>query len=100
MKVMRIHALDEFKVIAGTGRSQAAVMVIDTATSEGGPDNRHDGDQWLYVLSGEGEAVVNGTVAPLRPGTLLLIEAGEAHEIRCTSMEPLRTLDIYAPPQY
>lgn len=100
MKVMKIHAYDEFKIIAGTEHSQAAVMVVQTARSEGGPDNRHHGDQWLFVLSGEGEAVVNGTVAVLAPGTLLLIEAGETHEISCTSMEPLRTLDIYAPPQY
>lgn len=100
MKVLKIHADDEFRVLAGTERSQAAVMMIQTAESEGGPDNRHDGDQWLYVLSGEGEAVVNGTVAVLAPGTLLLIEAGETHEIRCTAMEPLRTLNIYAPPQY
>jgi len=36
----------------------------------------------------------------LRPGTLLLIEKGEAHEIANTGSLPLVTLNIYTPPAY
>jgi mannose-6-phosphate isomerase-like protein (cupin superfamily) len=92
---------DEFKVVAGTERSQAAVMVIAPGESEGGPDNKHEGaDQWLFVLSGEGEATVDEHEQRLSPGSLLLIEAGETHEIRNTGREPLRTINFYAPPEY
>ena len=56
--------------------------------------------QRLYVIGGEGTAVVDGQPHPLRPGVLLLVERGEAHEIRNTGDEPLRTLDLYVPPAY
>jgi mannose-6-phosphate isomerase-like protein (cupin superfamily) len=56
--------------------------------------------QWLYVVSGEGEAVVNGEGHPLREGALLLIEASDLHEVRNTGEEPLRILNVYVPPLY
>lgn len=90
-----------FSVIPGNGRSQAAVMVLAPRESTGGPDNRHPGsDQWLYVASGEGYATIEGQAHLLRPGTLLLIERGEAHEIRNEGDEPLKTLNFYVPPAY
>jgi mannose-6-phosphate isomerase-like protein (cupin superfamily) len=76
-------------------------MVLAAGDREGGPDNRHRGsDQWLYVVSGTGAATVNGKRSPLAAGTLLLIERGEAHEIRNTGRAPLRTLNFYVPPAY
>src|SRR5207253_2255099 len=69
--------------------------------TEGGPDNRHRGaDQWLYVLSGTGVAVVNGERVELREGTLVLIERGDRHEVQNTGDAPLKTLNVYVPPAY
>ena len=94
------HEFD-FTVVGTTDRSQAATMVLAPGDSEGGPDNRHENsDQWLYVISGSGMAVINGKEVELTPGTLLLIEAGENHEIVNTGFKPLETLDFYAPPEY
>lgn len=90
-----------FHVVGGSGRSQAATMVLDVNESTGGPTNTHAGsDQWLYVLAGEGKATVEGKTISLNAGDLLLIEAQEAHEIRNTGTVPLETLNIYAPPEY
>src|SRR5436190_24333231 len=90
-----------FRVVLGNERSQAAQMTLAPGEAEGGPDNRHRGaDQWLYVVAGTGEAVVNGEGHLLREGTLLLIERGDAHEIRNTCDGPLRTLNVYVPPAY
>ena len=76
-------------------------MVLEPGDSEGGPDNRHRGsDQWLYVLSGRGRAIVNQRAYALRTGTLLLIERGSRHEIRNTGRTPLKTLNLYVPPAY
>lgn len=76
-------------------------MVLDVGQSTGGPTNAHArSDQWLYVLSGQGQAQVEGRTVPLQPGTLLLIEARERHEIANTGEQPLETLNIYAPPEY
>ncbi len=76
-------------------------MVIAPGDSEGGPDNSHRGaDQWLYVLSGSGVAIVAKRKTPLRAGTLLLIERATTHEIRNTGRSLLKTLNVYVPPAY
>jgi mannose-6-phosphate isomerase-like protein (cupin superfamily) len=90
-----------FRVVFGNARAQAAEMVIPPGEAEGNPKNRHRGaDQWLYVVSGTGSALVNGQRYPLRPGTLLLVEHRDKHEIKNTGHELLRTLNIYVPPAY
>lgn len=90
-----------FRVVLGSKRAQAATMTLAPGDSEGGPKNRHRGaDQWLFVVAGTGVARVNGRSHPLRPGTLLLVERGDEHEIRATGRTPLRTLNVYVPPAY
>jgi mannose-6-phosphate isomerase-like protein (cupin superfamily) len=90
-----------FRVVLGDTQSQAAQMTLVPNEHEGGPDNRHKGaDQWLYVVAGEGTAVVNGKSVALREGTLLLIQRGDTHEIKNTGSKPLRTVNMYVPPAY
>lgn len=90
-----------FEVVSGTSRSQAATMVLQPGKTTGGPENRHeDSDQWIYVARGAGSATVDGEHVELAAGHLLLIEAGESHEIRNTGNEPLVTISVYAPPAY
>ncbi len=100
-QAVQVDGAAPFRVVAGSGRSQAAEMALAPGDSTGGPDNRHaDSDQWVFVLSGTGTAIVEGHEYELSQGTLLLIEAGEAHELRSGPDEPLATLNIYAPPEY
>ena len=76
-------------------------MVLAPGDAEGGAGNRHRGaDQWLFVVSGRGETIVSGKRHALRPGSLLLIEKTEEHEIRNTGRALLRTLNFYSPPAY
>jgi mannose-6-phosphate isomerase-like protein (cupin superfamily) len=90
-----------FNVALTNKRGQAATMVIPPGDCEGGPDNRHRGaDQWLYVLSGSGEAILGGRKHRLRAGSLVLIEKGTTHEIRNTGRTLLKTLNVYVPPAY
>jgi mannose-6-phosphate isomerase-like protein (cupin superfamily) len=101
MKKKHLRFGSGFRVAVGNSRSQAAEMVLAPGDSEGGPDNRHRGsDQWLYVVSGAGSALINGKRHALRAGTILLIERGDRHEIRNTGKGPLRTLNLYMPPAY
>jgi mannose-6-phosphate isomerase-like protein (cupin superfamily) len=90
-----------FRVIPGNRASQAAEMVLAPGDKEGGADNRHRGaDQWLYVLSGSGEAIVGRRRHKLRAGSLLLVERKEKHQISNTGRGLLRTLNFYVPPAY
>ena len=88
-------------MIPGNRASQAAEMVLAPGDAEGDCGNRHRGaDQWLYVVSGTGEAMVDGKRHRLRAGSLLLIERREKHQIRNTGRALLRTLNFYSPPAY
>lgn len=102
MKHVRIQDTRSFfKIVAETARSQAATMVLKPGQSTGGQDNVHpNADQWLYVISGAGHAIVKGQKIRLNAGSLLLIEAGETHEIVNGEAHPLVTINIYAPPAY
>ena len=76
-------------------------MVLAAGDAEGDAGNRHRGaDQWLFVVSGAGQAMINGRRHKLGRGSLVLIERNERHEIKNTGRAPLRTLNFYAPPAY
>ena len=100
-QAVQVDGNSSFRVVAGSERSQAAEMALPPGGSTGGPENRHDSsDQWVLVLSGSGTAIVDDSEYELSEGTLLLIEAGEAHELRSAPDEQLATVNFYAPPEY
>ncbi len=101
MKKINTAMENGFSVKHTVKSSQAATMVLSTGEKTGGPDNKHSGsDQWLYVVSGKGEATINGENLVLNQGDLILIEAGDTHEIKAGSDQKLETLNFYSPPAY
>ncbi len=101
MKRKQLRFGKGFRIAMANRRTQAAQMVIAPGEAEGGPGNRHRGaDQWLFVVSGSGTALIKGRRYALREGTLLLIEHGDQHEIRNTGRALLQTLNFYSPPAY
>ena len=101
MKRQQLQFRKGFRVSVGNDRSQGAVMVLGPGACEGGSDSRHRGaDQWLYVVEGTGAASINRNKILLKPGMLVLIEAGDAHEIRNTGRTLLKTVSVYLPPAY
>jgi mannose-6-phosphate isomerase-like protein (cupin superfamily) len=101
MKRKKLRFGKGFRVALGNKRSQAAEMVLPPGKAEGDAHNRHRGaDQWLFVQSGSGVAKVNKRRYALKPGTLLLIEHGDEHEICNNSRGLLKTLNFYVPPAY
>ncbi len=90
-----------FRPSLSNERAQAAEMTIAPGESEGGRENKHPGaDQWLFVVSGKGTAILAGKKHQLSPGNLLLIDKGTTHEIKNTGKKPLQTLNFYVPPAY
>ena len=99
----RKHLLfgEGFRVVIDGDSSQAAQMTLGPGESEGNSENRHRGaDQWMFIVSGSGVAVIDGRRIDLKPGTLVLIGRGQTHEIRNTGRSALKTLNIYVPRAY
>ncbi len=101
MKTKSLRFTKGFRIAFSNPRAEAAEMVIAPGDAEGGPDNAHKGaDQWMLVLDGKGLAIVEGQRRALKPGSLVLIEKGERHEIRNVGRRELKTFVVYAPPAY
>jgi mannose-6-phosphate isomerase-like protein (cupin superfamily) len=91
-----------FKVVLDGASSQAAMMTLKKGqSSSDAPENEHPrAEQWVFVLSGTGRAKARGRAVALRPGSLLLIERDEPHQISQTGEDPLVTVNFYAPAAY
>ena len=91
-----------FKPLHATRDCQAAMMTLKPgqSTTEK-PENEHPrSEQWLFVLSGTGRAIVGKKRVSLKEGSLLLVEKDEAHQITNIGRTPMRTINFYAPPAY
>jgi mannose-6-phosphate isomerase-like protein (cupin superfamily) len=101
MKSKQLRFNQGFRVAIDGQRAQVAEMVIHPGDREGDAGNRHRAaDQWLFVVSGTGEAVVNGRRLKLKAGTMLLIEHKDRHEVKNTGRTLLKTLNFYHPRAY
>jgi mannose-6-phosphate isomerase-like protein (cupin superfamily) len=97
----------KFNLLASTREVQAAMMTLRSGdASDEEPSNEHSGsEQWLFVISGSGDAKIGKRRGQLRriklePGSLLIIEKGELHQIVNSGKRSLRTINFYAPPAY
>jgi len=86
------------EVVTGPG-SQVVVMTIQPGEEIGEEVHEH-GDQILLFVSGEGEAVLDGSRTAIGEGQLVLVPAGTRHNFRNTGSDALRLLTVYAPPEH
>jgi len=104
MKHIRTESkLGFFKILSSSRNVQSAMMVLQSGQSTGEPQNEHPrSEQWLFVVSGRGRALVNQRRITIRDNynSLLRIDPGEIHQITNTGRRPLVTLNFYAPPAY
>ena len=91
-----------FKPLMESAAVQAATMVLQPGQSSSDEvENEHPrAEQWMFVVSGSGRAVVGKRSIKVAEGSLLLIEKGEAHRITNTGRTEMVTVNFYAPPAY
>jgi quercetin dioxygenase-like cupin family protein len=90
------------KPLVSAGNTEGtAVSLVHVVLLPGQGHERHDhpdADEVLYVLSGEGEQMVDdGEPFSVRAGQAIHIPRGAPHSTVNTSWEPLAILAIYAP---
>jgi mannose-6-phosphate isomerase-like protein (cupin superfamily) len=86
------------KELFTAGKSQVVLMSLLPAQEIG--MEVHDGDQILYVVEGEGLAVLGGEEEEVEKGSLIFVPAGVQHNLTNTEEKPLKLFTIYAPPQH
>jgi oxalate decarboxylase/phosphoglucose isomerase-like protein (cupin superfamily) len=97
----------QFSLLAATRSAQfAKITLAPGSASDSEASNEHPrSEQWVFVVSGSGEAFVGKRRGQLRrtrlrQNSLLVIEKGELHQIKNTGRRPLVTLNWYVPPAY
>ena len=79
---------------------QLVVMTLHPG-EEIGMEVHDEGDQFIRVEAGDGEAILNGERHSLGDGTSVVIPAGVEHNIVNTSSDrTLHLYTIYAPPEH
>ena len=96
----------DFIVVAMTRSAEVAIMVLQPGgCSDEEVSNEHPrSEQWLFVVSGSGTVIIQSKQRKrnikLVPGSLLVIEKHELHQIRNTGRQMLHTINFYVPPAY
>lgn len=109
---IRIAALDSIPILDLPGRklqwlvtpetlgtSNLSMAVMDCpAGSVVRPLHSHtDTEEVIFILEGEGEAMVDGEVAAFREGDAVFFPANSRHMVRNTGATRLRTCSIFGP---
>ena len=88
-----------FRQVLETGE-HAQLVVMTLAPGEEIGEETHEGDQILFFVEGEGEAILEGQSSPVRSGDYVFVPAGTLHNFVNTGSEALRLLTTYAPPEH
>ena len=87
------------QVLATSEHTQVVIMSIEVA-GEIGKEVHPDNDQILYLLSGQGRAILNGVESSFEAGDLVLVPAGLEHNFINIGSEPMKIITSYSPPHH
>jgi quercetin dioxygenase-like cupin family protein len=77
--------------------SSCVIRVMPGETVQ--PAHSHpEGEELIYIMSGCGEAWVDGKIEPMRAGSAILFEEGSVHMIRNTGSEQMKVVCFFSPP--
>jgi quercetin dioxygenase-like cupin family protein len=77
----------------GTKNTTVFENIVGTAAYV--PWHKHETEEVVITLSGEGECKTDDGVERFGPGETLVIPAGIMHTIRCVGAEPLRVFTVF-----
>jgi mannose-6-phosphate isomerase-like protein (cupin superfamily) len=91
---------DYFRQVLYTAPNSQLVVMTLKAGEEIGTEKHDEGDQFIRVEAGTGEAIIDGKTHELSDGVAVVIPAGSVHNVMNTGSEPLRLYTIYSPPEH
>jgi uncharacterized cupin superfamily protein len=56
-----------------------------------------EGEELIYIISGEGQVYVDGTIKPLREGCAVLFEKGSIHMVRNSGPIEMKVACFFTP---
>jgi mannose-6-phosphate isomerase-like protein (cupin superfamily) len=91
---------DAFRREVRTGEHEQVVVMTIPPGGEIGEEVHSDTDQVLVLVTGRGEAILDGQSSGVGANDLVFVRAGTRHNFINRGEAPLCLITIYAPPEH
>jgi mannose-6-phosphate isomerase-like protein (cupin superfamily) len=98
LKTYAKHNANFRQVLFTSKHMQLVVMCLQPGEEIG--TEVHEVDQLIYVVDGEGRAVLDGQTEKVKKGIVMCVPAGVQHNVICADGEALKLFTVYGPPQH
>jgi mannose-6-phosphate isomerase-like protein (cupin superfamily) len=91
---------DNFREVIFTGAHSQLVVMSIGLRGDIGMETHADVDQILYIVSGNGTAILAGKHYAFQKGSVICVPAGTEHNIVNGEDQPLKLFTMYSPPEH
>lgn len=91
---------DNFRKVVYTGENSQLVLMSIPEGEEIGEETHKTVDQILFLVEGQGEAILNDVSAPFLVGEVVCVPAGTKHNFKNNGSQPLKIYTVYSPPEH
>lgn len=92
-----VESNSNFRKVLFTGEKSQLVIMDIPAGGEIGEEVHPNVEQTLFILSGEGKAVIDGEEMDIKGGDVAVVTPGAKHNFLNTGSGSLKVATIYAP---
>lgn len=89
-----------FRKVVYTGQNSQLVLMSIPPAGEIGEETHRDIDQILFLVDGEGEAVIEGQSFAFTEHEVVFVPAGTKHNFKNTSDKDLKLYTVYSLPAH
>lgn len=89
-----------FRTVLHTGKFSQIVAMSLLVSEDIGEEVHPNTDQMLFIIEGEGEAIINGETREIEKHGVIFVPAGVTHNFKNTGDEKLKLFTVYAPPEH
>lgn len=89
-----------FRTVLHTGKQAQIVAMCIPVGGDIGEEVHPTIDQILFILDGEGEAILDGETRIIGEHDVVFVPAGTTHNFKNTGDEELKLFTVYAPPEH
>jgi|SRR3989344_5164569 len=86
------------KVLYTAKHSQLVVMSLEPGAQIG--EEVHDGDQFLRIEQGKGQAILDGVIYEVEDDFAIVVPAGSRHNVINNMDGQMKLYTIYSPPEH
>lgn len=86
-----------FRHVISTGNHSQLVLMSLLVGEDIGEETHQTSDQILFIITGDGEAVLNGETTQISKHSVIFVPSGTQHNIKNTGNEPIKLYTVYAP---